>query len=66
MAKPLAFTEASVRRAIAAVQKAGLPIKATSIGPDGTVTIFHDIVASSVQPALNGASSYSVWEDIQA
>jgi hypothetical protein len=62
--KPLAFTESSVRRAIAAVHKAGLPIKATSIGPDGTVTIYHDIVAA--QPPSGENQGQSKWLDVEA
>ena len=64
MTKPLPFTESCVRRAIAAVQKAGLPIKATSIAPDGTVTIFHDGVAP---PTASGENhEQSKWLDVEA
>jgi hypothetical protein len=50
MTKPLPFTEAVVRRAIAAARKEGLPIAATTIAPDGTVTIHHQGVALQAVP----------------
>jgi hypothetical protein len=53
-----------VRRAIAAVRKAGLEVKATSIGPDGTVTIFHDGVAP--QPSSGENQVPSKWLDVEA
>jgi hypothetical protein len=62
MTKPLPFTELAICRAIAAVQKAGLPIKATSIGPDGTVTIYHEEVAA--QP--HSGENQSKWLDVEA
>jgi hypothetical protein len=64
MTKPLPFTESAVRRAIAAVRKAGLEVKATSIGPDGTVTIFHDGVAP--QPSSGENQVSSKWLDVEA
>jgi hypothetical protein len=41
MTKPIPFTEAAVRRAIAATQKAGLAVAAVRIEPNGAVTIFQ-------------------------
>jgi hypothetical protein len=46
------------------VQKAGLAIKATSIAPDGTVTIFHDGVAPP--PASGENHEKSKWLDVEA
>jgi hypothetical protein len=42
MTKPVPFTEATIRRAIAAVQKAGLAVAAVRIEPNGAVTIFQN------------------------
>lgn len=42
MTRPLTFTKASVRRAIAAAQAAGLRV--TGIGPDGTVLTEDNLV----------------------
>jgi hypothetical protein len=53
MTKPLPFTEAVVRRAIAAACKERLPIAATTIAPDGTVTIHHQGIAPPVVPEQN-------------
>jgi hypothetical protein len=64
MTKPLPFTELAICRAIAAVQKAGLPIKATSVGPDGTVTIFHDGVAAPLPSGEN--QGQAKWLDVEA
>jgi hypothetical protein len=59
-----AFTQAQVRRAIAAARKEGLPI--WGIRPDGTI-ITHmaaERVAPSVAPERDGLSSE--WEDFKA
>ena len=40
MTKAVPFTEAAVRRAIAAARKEGMTDVAVSIAPDGTITIF--------------------------
>jgi hypothetical protein len=45
MTKRLPFTAATIRRAVNAARSAGLAIVATSIAPDGTVTIHHEGVA---------------------
>jgi hypothetical protein len=60
----LKFTEAAVRRAITAVQKAGLPIVATEIAPDGTVRIVHQGLAPSIAPINDAATSK--WVDADA
>lgn len=61
MTKPLPFTAAAVARAIEGVRKAGLAITATSVAPDGTVTIFHEGVALPTPPAqIDEASD---WKD---
>jgi hypothetical protein len=41
MTKPLPFTESAVRRAVSAARKAGLPVNAVSVSPDGTVTVYQ-------------------------
>ena len=64
MTKPLPFTEAVVRRAISAARKEGLPISATTIAPDGSITIHHQGVAPPVVPTQDVPSSE--WEDFQA
>ncbi len=60
----LPITEALVRRAISAARKEGLPIAATTVGPDGSVTIHHQGVAPPVVPTQD--ASPSEWEDFQA
>jgi hypothetical protein len=65
MTKPLPFTEARVRRVIAAARKEGIATGAISIHPDGTITVRwgEQGVALSAPPPHNAASSE--WEDIQ-
>jgi hypothetical protein len=63
--KPLPFTEARVRRAIAAARKEGIAIGAVSIHPDGTVTI-HQGIAMPLAPTHNAVTPASEWEDIRA
>jgi len=58
-----AESHGAICRAIAAVQKAGLAIKATSVGPDGTVTIFHDGVAA--QPPSGENHGHAKWLDVE-
>jgi hypothetical protein len=61
MTARLPFTEAAVRRAISAARKAGLPIVATEVTPDGTVRLIHEALAPSVTPINNAATSK--WAD---
>jgi hypothetical protein len=61
--KPLPFTEAVVRRAIAAARKAGLEVSAVSIAPDGTVTVFQQGIASPPPSGENNAKSK--WLDVE-
>jgi hypothetical protein len=56
----------AIRRAIAAARKEGLPIAATTVAPDGTVTIHHQGVAPPVVPAQDMVSASSEWEDFEA
>jgi hypothetical protein len=63
MTKPLAFTEASVRRTIAAVRKAGLEVSAVSVTPDGTVTVYQAVAAP---PASGQNHANSKWLDVEA
>jgi hypothetical protein len=64
MTKRLLFSEATVRRAIAAVQKAGLPVAAVRIEPNGAVTIFQ----SGIEPpsASNENPDHSKWLEVEA
>jgi hypothetical protein len=64
MTKPIPFTEATVRRAIAAVQKAGLAVAAVRIEPDGAVTIFQHGIASPLPS--DETPSTSKWLDVEA
>jgi hypothetical protein len=50
MTKPLPFTEASIRRAINGVMKAGLRVTAIEVRPDGTVVVRNGV---EVAPALS-------------
>ena len=63
MTKPLPFTEASVRRAIAAVQKAGLTVNAVSVTADGTVTVFQ---AGAAPLASDESPANLKWLDVEA
>jgi hypothetical protein len=62
MSRPLPFTEATVRRAIAAARKAGLEVSAVSVARDGTVTVLG--IASSPPSGENRANSK--WLDVEA
>jgi hypothetical protein len=50
MTKRLPFTAAAIARAIEGARKAGLPITATSVSPDGVVTIHHQEVPVPTVP----------------
>lgn len=64
MSRPLPFTEAAVRRAIAAARKAGLEVSAVSIAPDGTVTVFQQGIAAPLPSGETYAKSK--WLDVEA
>jgi hypothetical protein len=57
MTARLPITEAAMRRAINAARKAGLPIVATEITPNGTVRLIHEGVAPTAAPISDGATS---------
>jgi hypothetical protein len=63
MTKRLPFSEATVRRAIAAVQKAGLAVAAVRIEPNGAVTIFQNGIEPPSPPDENPNSK---WLDVEA
>jgi hypothetical protein len=64
MTKRLPFSEATVRRAIVAVQKAGLSVAAVRIEPNGAVTIFQN----GIEPPSpsDETPSNSKWLDVEA
>ncbi len=67
MTRPLPFTQASLRRAIAAARKEGLRVR--GIRPDGTLIVDDgDNNAIDVAAALidDEADAASKWEDIEA
>jgi len=64
MTTPLPFTEARVRRAIAAARKEGIDVGAVSVAPDGTVTVYRGGVAVAPPPSENPA--LSKWLDVEA
>lgn len=51
------FTAAAIRRAVTGAQLAGLPVKAVSIAPDGTITVHQEAIAPPVAPGHNIAPS---------
>jgi hypothetical protein len=53
MTKALPFTATAIARIIEGVRKAGLPITATSVGQDGTITVHHHEVSVPTVPTLN-------------
>jgi hypothetical protein len=55
----VSFREVDLRRAVKAVQAAGLPVTAIEITPDGTIRV----LTSEPAPAL---SPYDQWEADQA
>ena len=68
MTRALPFTQASLRRAIAAAQKAGLRVR--GIRPDGTIVV-DDGDAVPFEVATSSAGSEflrpaSKWEDVEA
>jgi uncharacterized protein GlcG (DUF336 family) len=64
MSRRLPFTEAAVRRAIAAARKEGIEVTAVSIAPDGTVTVFKQGLASPSHSGENHAKLK--WLDVEA
>jgi hypothetical protein len=63
MTKPLPFTESRVRRAIAAVRKEGLPVRAVSIRPDGTITVHQGDLGVALPDAMPQHEAVSKWAD---
>ena len=64
MTKPLPFTQAGLRRAIVAAQKAGLYV--TGISPDGTVlTAQNPPVIVPVEPGDKDETA-TKWSDVRA
>lgn len=61
MTKPLPFTQAGLRRAIAAVKAAGLRVK--GVAPDGTVLVDDGDKATPYIAAPDAAPSK--WEDAE-
>jgi hypothetical protein len=59
----LPFKESTIRRAASAVRKAGLPIVATEIAPDGTVRLIHEGLAPPAT-SINHAAT-SKWLDVE-
>lgn len=59
MTARLPFTQASVRRAIAAARKEGL--KVTEIRPDGTLVVTVDDGDNSPSPVVDRHDSNSKW-----
>lgn len=66
MTKALSFTEQGIRRAIRAAKHEGLSVTATTVHPDGAVTIHHEGVAGPVALEHIVGTSPSEWEDIEA
>jgi hypothetical protein len=64
MTKPLPFTQASLKRAIAAARAAGLRV--TGIRPDGTVLVEDPLLPSTHASPSDGGVPYDVWSDVQA
>jgi hypothetical protein len=64
MTARLPFTAAAVARAILGAKRAGMPITATSVAPDGTVTLHHVEIASPTVPEPTTDAPRSEWEDI--
>jgi hypothetical protein len=65
MTNRLPFTEAMVKRTIAAARKAGLEVNAVSVAPDGTVTVFQQGGIVSPSPSDENSAS-SKWLDVEA
>jgi hypothetical protein len=64
MTKRLPFTEATIRRTIAAARKAGLEVNAVSVAPDGTVTVFQQGGIASPSPSDENSAT-SKWLDVE-
>lgn len=67
MTKPIPFTQAAVKRAIAAAQRSGLRV--VGIKSDGTVMVDSGETPHPLIPdhAANGQSATpSKWEDVEA
>jgi hypothetical protein len=62
MTKALPFTQASMRRAIMAVESAGKHV--IGVRPDGTLIVGNEpIDVSSLTPANDNVRSRNKWED---
>lgn len=59
MTASLPFTEAGIKRAVRAVQRAGLPVKAVVIGPDGSIVV-HSADAPALAP-VGGPGQDTKW-----
>lgn len=62
MTARLPFTAAAVRRAVAGAQLAGLPVKAISVAPDGTITVHQEMVAPPVVPRQTVTPEFEEFE----
>jgi hypothetical protein len=63
MTKRLAFTESTIKRAVAAARKAGLAVAAVRIEPNGAVTIFQ----TGIEPPSPSTDdpAKSKWLDVE-
>jgi uncharacterized protein GlcG (DUF336 family) len=65
MTKAVPFTEATIKRAVAAARKAGVEVNAVRVEPDGTVTVFQQ--GGIVLPSPSDENSAtSKWLDVEA
>jgi hypothetical protein len=64
MTKPLAFTQAAIRRAVEGVKSAGLNVCAVTVNVDGSITIHHgEQLPLARSPGTIQPAPASKWAD---
>jgi hypothetical protein len=64
MTARLAFTEATIKRAVTAARKAGVEVNAVRVEPDGTVTVYQQGGIASPSPSDENLAN-SKWLDVE-
>jgi hypothetical protein len=63
MTRAITFTQAQVRRAVKAVESAGLRVRKITVNPDGSITV--ESGDNSAQPVDSGKITLAAsWDDV--
>lgn len=63
MSRPIRFTKAQVRRAVAAAESAGVRVKRITVGPDGSITVDGGEILQSAVDSSDKSHAAS-WDDL--